>query len=106
MIILPEPALEGLAARRISGFARRMPDRRAAGDSKRFGDLAEAEASLAPELRELEGRSADDTACVRGLGVLAQPRWQLGKCGHGRNSIGLNRGPASTVEQVERLDVQ
>ena len=83
MIIPLEPALEGLAERRFLGFARQMLDCQAAGESEGIGDLVEAEASLAPELRELEGQRAEYTACVRVLGDLAQLRWQLVKSGHG-----------------------
>ena len=83
MIIPLEPALEGLAERRFLSFARQMLDRQAAGESDGIGDLVEAEASLAPELRELEGQRAEYTACVRVLGDLAQLRWQLVESGHG-----------------------
>ena len=83
MIIPLEPALEGLAERRFLSFARQMLDRQAAGESEGIGHLVEAEASLAPELRELEGQRAEYTACVRVLGDLAQLRWQLIESGHG-----------------------
>ena len=83
MIIPLEPALEGLAERRFLSLARQMLDRQVAGESEGIGDLVEAEANLAPELRELEGQRAEYTACVRVLGDLAQLRWQLVESGHG-----------------------
>ena len=83
MIIPLEPSLEGLAERRFLSFARQVLARQAARDQDRITALVEAETTLAPQLRELEGQRDEYTACVRVLGDLARLRWTLVESGHG-----------------------